>query len=166
MAFFSAKAKPLSMSPPWLTELTVSQSASCCSLKGVQLPVAMNPGTFEGNPWSKTPSRGTRPWFFTGVTASFVVQSTKGSPTYSFQCFRSFRWRRTKHLRREPVVFQDTNIPPGRTTRQHPFQAPVPLHERAGTRKTRTRGKMRISTQRQMCFELFRIRQCEEPIPA
>ena len=42
MAFYSAKAKPLSMSPPWQTELTVSQSTNCCSLKGVQLPVAMN----------------------------------------------------------------------------------------------------------------------------
>ena len=51
MALFSAEAKTMSMSPPWQTELTMSQSTSCCSLKGVR-PVAggYEPGVFEGNP--------------------------------------------------------------------------------------------------------------------
>ena len=41
-AFFSARAKPLSVSPLWQAESTVSQSTSCCSLKGNKLSVAMN----------------------------------------------------------------------------------------------------------------------------
>ena len=52
-AFFSARAK-LSMSPLWQAESTVSQSASCCSLKGDKLSVAMNPSHL-GNPSNLRP---------------------------------------------------------------------------------------------------------------
>ena len=78
MAFFSAKSKLLSMSPPWQAESTVSRSTSCCSLKGDKL--------LRGEPVVENAKREPHfPWFFTSVTAPIVVQSTvstSGSPTH------------------------------------------------------------------------------------
>ena len=51
----SAKAKPLSMSPPCKAQSTVSQSTNCCSLRGDKFSGGDETGAFKGTRGRKRP---------------------------------------------------------------------------------------------------------------
>ena len=80
MAFFSAKWKPLSVSPPWQAEPTVSQSTSYCSLKGDKWRVTMNQAL--GRPNSQCRSRAAA-CFDTSATRSLMRIPHKHPPDHS-----------------------------------------------------------------------------------
>ena len=81
MASFT-ESEAVDHEPPWHAESTMLQSKRC-SFKGDKVPLAMNPGTFEGTRGRRRHHESYCPWVFIGVTAPYVVQSTKGPLTYS-----------------------------------------------------------------------------------
>merc|ERR1712187_276180 len=81
------KLKPLSINPPWQPASTLSQSTSCCSLKlGRALPAIFHAPSVEPVV-EKAQQLPHWPWFFTGVTAPLVVQSTEAAVTSVSTCW-------------------------------------------------------------------------------
>ena len=69
-------------------------------------------GTSEGNPCSKTPSQTRWPWVFTGVTAPFVVKSTRGRRRRPGSSLASLlpSWSNPREVRRRTHEFP-SNLP-------------------------------------------------------
>merc|ERR1711898_71167 len=63
------------MRPPLHPESTLSQSTNCCSLRETRLPLAISHAPSNAPVVENDQHEPHCPWFFTGVTAPFVVQS-------------------------------------------------------------------------------------------
>merc|ERR1719463_148911 len=67
------------MRPPLHPESTLSQSTSCCSLRDTSEPVAISQAPSSEPVVENAQHEPHCPWFFTGVTAPLVVQSTEAA---------------------------------------------------------------------------------------